>query len=314
VALALWRQNNLVHKLFEQQITQYVLLGRLTNRCKYTSNEFKRIIFTKMNFTDQLVREDSYGGKALVLERVPQRVISIVPSQSEFVWDLGLRQELVGITKFCIHPDEMFRSVERVGGTKSLDIEKIRKLKPDLIIGNKEENERGQIELLQKEFNVWISDIYNFDDALAMMRLLGSLLGKEKKSHEIAAKIAASVNNIKNMFNGQSVAYFIWYKPYMLAAKNTFIDHVLNHLGFINTASELNRYPELDVEAIRKLSPDFCFLSSEPYPFKEKHIRELQEILPSSKIILVDGEMFSWYGSRLLKLEGYIKEFKNHLC
>lgn len=252
-------------------------------------------------------------GNVIKLAKKPIRIISIVPSQSEFLWDLGLRDELVGITKFCIHPNEMYSSIERVGGTKKLDIEKIRALKPDLIIGNKEENERSDVELLQKEFNVWMSDIYTFEDSFEMITQLGIILGKEFEARKIVDAIRTSLTEIKDIFSKHTVAYFIWNKPYMLAAKNTFIDFVLNYVGLTNAFSHLERYPEVDENALKKEDPDLCFLSSEPFPFKEEHLIELQKTLPNSKIVIVDGEVFSWYGSRLLHLNAYIKDLKEQL-
>ncbi|MEI8136616.1 MAG: helical backbone metal receptor, partial [Bacteroidota bacterium] len=167
-----------------------------------------------MEFKDQIGNTIKLGGK-------PKRVISIVPSQSEFLWEIGLRDELVGITKFCVHPNEMFSTIERVGGTKKLHIDKIRALKPDLIIGNKEENEQADIEVLQKEFNLWISDIYNFEDSFKMMIELGIILGKETETNSLVSKIKKSLLEIKDIFSNQKVAYFIWKSPYMLAASNT---------------------------------------------------------------------------------------------
>jgi len=259
-----------------------------------------------MIFKDQI-------GHVIELSQKPKRIISLVPSQSEYLWEIGLREEIIGITKFCIHPDEMYRSVERVGGTKNLDIEKIRALKPDLIIGNKEENSEEQIKILQTEFNVWLSDIYNFNDAFEMMEELGKMTGIEKKSLEIIKRIKASLPQIEKSFSELSVAYFIWNKPYMLAAKNTFIAFILDYIGLKNVATHLERYPEVNEEELRVLNPQIIFLSSEPFPFKEKHIEELKNILPDSKIFIVDGEMFSWYGSRLLYLADYLKELKKEI-
>lgn len=256
------------------------------------------------NYTDQL-------GNTLELQESPKRIISIVPSQSEFLWDLGLGDNLVGITKFCIHPDTMFRSVERVGGTKQLILDKIRRLKPDLIIGNKEENDQSQIEALQKEFSVWMSDIYTLDDSFKMMLSIGAMTGKKEKSVQMVEELKNSLSKIKDIFQKQKVAYFIWSKPYMLAAKNTFIDHVLCYLGLENALINYERYPELTVKNLKALNPEFCFLSSEPFPFNEKHVNDLQVILPNSKILIVDGEVFSWYGTRLLRLADYGKKLKD---
>ena len=252
-------------------------------------------------------------GKSIALDKTPERIISLVPSQSEFLWDLDLKEELIGITKFCIHPEELFRNKERIGGTKKLNIEKIRTLKPDLIIGNKEENEKLQIEILQKEFNVWMSDIYNFEDAFEMMKFIGEMTGKSLDAGKIINQIKKQLSSIKNIFNNQKVIYFIWNDPYMITGKNTFINCVLNYCGFVNGAGDLERYPEVSNEQLKEIKPEYCFLSSEPFPFKIKHVQEIQKILPETKIIIVDGEMFSWYGSRLIKLPAYIKQLKEQI-
>jgi ABC-type Fe3+-hydroxamate transport system substrate-binding protein len=252
-------------------------------------------------YTDQL-------GNSIHLKQRPKRIISLVPSQSEFLWQIGAEPELVGITKFCIHPEKMFGSVQKVGGTKKLSLEKIRQLNPDLIIGNKEENDRSQIEMLQKEFPVWMSDICTFENAFKMMEDLGVILERESEARSMVTSIKESLSRIKNIFSKQTVAYFIWNEPYMFAAKDTFIDHVLNHIGLENALSHLKRYPQLSSEGLQGLEPDYCFLSSEPFPFKEEHVKKLQEKLPEAKIRIVDGEVFSWYGSRMLHLKKYIEE------
>lgn len=252
-----------------------------------------------MNFTDQTEH-------TITLKSAPKRIISLVPSQSELLWDLGLRTELVGITKFCIHPDEMFKSIEKVGGTKKLDIEKIRALKPDLIIGNKEENEQIQIETLRKEFPVWMSDIYDLSDAFEMITAIAQMVEKQTEAEKLVKTIR---DNFAKMdisgFKGKKVAYFIWYNPYMVAAPNTFVNNIIEKLGMINAFSYLSRYPEVNASQIKGAAPDCIFLSSEPFPFKEKHIAELKQICPNAEIILVDGEMFSWYGSRLQYAPAY---------
>lgn len=252
-----------------------------------------------MLFTDQL-------NNSIELHSFPKRIISIVPSQSELLWDLGLRDELVGITKFCIHPKEMFDSIERVGGTKTLHIEKIRALKPDLIIGNKEENEQSQILELQKEFPVWMSDIYNLEDALKMIELVGELVHQSNKANQIKNQIQQSFLNIQQV--SKTALYLIWNKPYMAAGSATFIGDMLQKIGVENVLQANSRYPELSLQDIKALNPDIIFLSSEPYPFKQEHINELQQHLPASKIILVDGELFSWYGSRLTMSVAYFNE------
>ena len=253
-----------------------------------------------MIITDQLNRVIEFNFP-------PKRIISLVPSQSELLWHLGLHEELIGITKFCVHPDEMFRSVKRIGGTKTIKIDEIKKLKPDLIIANKEENQQEQIEELCTLFPVYISDIYSIPNALQMITHVGLITNREEVSKELIHQINLKYQHFKTTINSEehilkkNVAYLIWKKPYMASGSNTFITEMLNECGFINVfANHINRYPEITIEELQKRNPDLLFLSSEPYPFKEKHIQELQVYLPQTKISLVDGEMFSWYGSRLL--------------
>ena len=259
-----------------------------------------------MLFIDQI-------GNKVTLSEVPKRVVSLIPSQSEYLWDLGLKDELVGISKFCIHPKEMFEKITRVGGTKQLDIEKIKSLKPDLIIGNKEENVKEQIEELQKFFPVWMSDVNTLEEAYSMMLSLGEICGKKEESVKMVNTIKINLNEVKDLFRSKRVAYFIWNKPYMVAAKDTFIHSVLEFAGLKNVFSDRSRYPEIALADIQSASPHYCFLSSEPFPFDHVHLLELQAHLSNTKVVLVDGEMFSWYGSHLLSLGPYLKKLKNEI-
>ncbi len=260
-----------------------------------------------MKATDQL-------GRVIEFSFPPKRIISLVPSQSELLWHLGLKEELAGITKFCIHPEEMYRKKPRVGGTKDLKFEIIRDLKPDLIIANKEENEKEQIEKLCKEYPVWISDIYDLNDALDMIRHVGVITARQSQAEGLVHAIQErhkrfTIENLKSKHEKGSVAYLIWKNPYMAAGHNTFIDFMLKECGLKNLFSnEQSRYPEVTTQMLMDKKPELILLSSEPYPFKGRHIEELKKLLPDSKILLVDGEMFSWYGSRLLKAFDYFED------
>ncbi len=264
-----------------------------------------------MKFTDQLNRK-------LELSSAPKRIISLVPSQTELLYDLGLREEVVGITKFCVHPGEWFHSKTRVGGTKKYDFEKIKALQPDLIIGNKEENEKEQIEELMKEYPVWMSDIYTLKDACDMIMRIGTMVGKITEATNLKLEIESKFNRFQlpaQRSEGlQSVAYFIWRRPYMTAGHDTFINDMLQRCGFQNVFTGYDsRYPEVTNETIIAAAPEVILLSSEPYPFKEKHVEEFRALLPNAKILIVDGEMFSWYGSRLLEAPEYFAKVTNSL-
>lgn len=278
-----------------------------------------------MNITDQL-------GNSILLSNSPRRIISLVPSQTELLYDLGLDEEVIGITDYCVHPKDWLERKTKVGGTKKLDLKKIRELDPDLIIGNKEENEKEQILELMKHYPVWMSDIKTLEEALSMIHAIGEITGKQKRAVEIQ-------NNIREQFSlfklsmpvlnrTNSVLYLIWRKPYISAGPDTFIDHLLNICGLTNSTSSLTpllkergdsreavgvRYPEMTPEQIRQADPSLIFLSSEPYPFQQKHIPELQSICPRAKVVLVDGEMFSWYGSRLVYAPSYFERLLQNL-
>ncbi|MFN4298734.1 MAG: helical backbone metal receptor [Thermaurantimonas sp.] len=240
------------------------------------------------------------------------RVVSLVPSLTELLYHLSVN--VVGITKFCIHPAEWYRTKPRVGGTKNPDIQRIKELSPDLIIANKEENRKEDVEQLSKLSRVLVTDITNIKDALTVIRLIGKECNAAHAANCLVHSIAELWKPLQGSADGIRVLYLIWRKPYMVAGTDTYIHSVLQYLGFTNVVQE-SRYPQLEAQAIRDLQPDVVFLSSEPYPFREKHLSELIEIAPSANVRLVDGEAFSWYGYRMIPAAEYfytlIKDLKS---
>jgi len=251
--------------------------------------------------------------RTINVSETPTRIISTVPSQTEFLADLGLDDHVIGITKFCVNPDTWFRSKNRIGGTKTLDLEKIKALKPDLIIANKEENVQNQIEALEEVCPVWISDIKTLDDALSMMQSVGKLVGVSEKSNSICDGILTVRTKSWKTAGGRTAAYVIWNSPMMVAGGDTFINTMLQEAGFKNAFAHLNRYPEVDAEMMNDVKPDFILLSSEPFPFDDKHVAEFEKIFSRSNTIRVDGTMFSWYGSRLQLAFPYFEELRAEL-
>lgn len=259
-------------------------------------------------FSDQMRR-------SIMLDYPPKRIVSLVPSQTELLHHLGLSDEVVGITKFCVHPEVWFRNKPRVGGTKMVNLELVASLKPDLIIGNKEENERSQIEALEADFPVWMSDIHTLADALQMIRAVGELVGKKEAGLQLAAQLKHNFANLQENMPAEKrrVAYFIWRQPHMVAAADTFIDEMLQLAGFENVYVDQKRYPEIALAELAALNPDVILLSSEPYPFQEKHFAEFKQVCPKAVIKIVDGELFSWYGSRLLQSSAYFRTLQQEL-
>ena len=246
----------------------------------------------------------------------PKRIISLVPSQTELLHWLGLEDETIGITKFCVHPAEWFNSKPRVGGTKALDLEKITSLEPDLIIANKEENVKDQVEYLAEKFPVWITDVENLADSFTMISDIGSLTGKEKEAGRLNELIKNKFNNlfqINPINNLIPTVYLIWNNPLMTVGGDSFISDMMEKAGFNNVFKKHRRYPETSIEEIKALGCKLLLLSSEPYPFSQKHADELQQYLPDVHILLADGEMFSWYGSRLLEAADYFIKLRADL-
>lgn len=249
----------------------------------------------------------------LQIDYIPARIVSVVPSQTELLYDLGLDAEVVGITKFCVHPENWFKNKKRVGGTKNININAVSALKPDVIFANKEENTQEDIAMLEAICPVWVSDIRTFDDALDMIRSIGQITGKSEPAQRIVAllKTAKAGYSLSRQHKAAAL-YLIWKNPFMSAGTDTFIHDMMHIAGFSNVVTD-TRYPVLSDEMIAALNPEIILLSDEPYPFKEKDAAELAQLLPKAKILLVDGELFSWYGSRLLRSFDYFSALHEHI-
>lgn len=240
-----------------------------------------------------------------------QRIISLVPSITLLLFDLGLENNIVGRTKFCIHPKEKVNQIPIVGGTKNIDIQKVKLLQPTIIFANKEENEKEPIETLQKDFKVVLTDVKNIEENYKMITKVGKLTNTEIKANEIITTTKLNFYNLTDSIlkfsNFQiNTLYLIWRKPYMTIGKDTFIHSMLEQLGLKNMFAHQTRYPIIQNLQTSYFSKcQLVLLSSEPYLFTQKHIAEIQEQLPNAKIILVDGEYFSWYGSKIMHAPAY---------
>jgi len=242
------------------------------------------------------------------------KIISLVPSLTELVIDLSLVSELVGRTKFCIHPKEKVKFIPKIGGTKNVDIAKVADLKPDLILANKEENTRKDVEELVKIAPVHVTDISNYSEALESIQNIGLLTNRQKEAQLLIDKINSRFAKLTE-FSGtkKSVCYLIWQDALMTIGRDTYIHDMLFKCGFDNVFGNEERYPTVTENDIIEKNPDFIFLSSEPFPFKETHIDRFSEMFPKSKVVLVDGEYFSWYGSRMVLAADYFNSLLQEL-
>lgn len=247
-----------------------------------------------MTFIDQLNR-------TVHVADAPQRLVTTVPSQTELLAYLGLEHEVVGITKFCTSPDHWFQSKKRIGGTKTLKLEAIASLEPDLILANKEENDQTQLEWLMARFPVWISDVRTLGDAIAMITSVGQITRRETEAIQLAGRILNRFNHLPVPTVPIRTAYLIWNNPFMSISADTFIHSMLQASGCSNVFAHRSdsRYPEVSEQALIEAQPELVLLSSEPFPFNETHCDAIRQLLPKSQVMCADGAMFSWYGSRL---------------
>jgi ABC-type Fe3+-hydroxamate transport system substrate-binding protein len=238
----------------------------------------------------------------------PKRIVSLVPSITELLHYFQLYNETIGITKFCVHPQTWFKTKTLIGGTKNINIEKIISLQPDLIICNKEENVQLQIETLAAILPVYMCDVKNYEGALQMISDIGILTNKTKESIKLIKNIDDSFKQNKVLYtNKVKTVYLIWKEPFMSVGGDTFISSMMEKAGLENMYGHEKRYPIKSIADLQKDAPQLILLSSEPYPFNAKHIIEIQQYFPNTSILLVDGEMFSWYGSRMLFVSEYFK-------
>ena len=248
------------------------------------------------------------------LKDTPQRIVSLVPSQTELLVDLGLKKQIVGVTKFCVHPKELRKEKQVVGGTKQVHFKKIKALNPDIILCNKEENTQEMVEELEKIAPVHISDVVTIEDSLDLIFRYGEIFKVEEKASEIAEKIRKENELFQREMQEvveKKVAYFIWKNPWMVAGKDTFINHLLEINRFKNAfLEEDSRYPEIQLEQLKEKKVELVLLSTEPFPFKEKDKEALTKEVGKDCIHIVDGEYFSWYGSRLLAAFTYFRKLQ----
>ena len=253
-------------------------------------------------------------GRRVVLEAAPRRIVSLVPSQTELLADLGLEAETVGLTRFCVHPEGWKQRKAIVGGTKNVDVEKVRALEPDLVIANREENVREQVEAIAEFVPVWVTDVATVPEAATMIRDVGRMTGRAE-AERIARGLEAAFTDLEAApFRARRALYLIWRAPWMSVGRDTIIADVLRRGGFEVVTDGYERYPALEDADLAALAPDVVVLSSEPYPFAEKHVAEVQVLAPDARVALVDGEPFSWYGSRLLSAPAALRDLRRRLA
>ncbi|MFO7702718.1 MAG: helical backbone metal receptor [Psychroflexus maritimus] len=240
------------------------------------------------------------------------QIVSLVPSQTELIHDLNLNKELVGVTNFCLHPEHLRTEKTIIGGTKNVNVEKVKKLQPDFICANKEENTKATVEELSKEFDVHLADFHSIEGALDLILEYGKLFNRNLEARQLHQEITQLIAQTQAELKKTSplkVAYLIWKDPIMVAGNNTFINSMLKLFKLDNVFSHLERYPVIDKNDLQE--SDLVLFSSEPYPFNKKNIKEIN--LANTAYQIVNGEFFSWYGSRMKKAIPFLLEWRKGL-
>lgn len=246
-------------------------------------------------------------GRSVTYSFPPKRIVSLCPGITDTLFGLDLEDEIVGRTRYCIHPKGKVENVQAVAGTKDIKLDAIKAVKPDLIIVEKEENTKEIVEELEQYFPVYVAEVQTIDEAFQMIEDMGALTDRIQPASQLVTTIREQFKTIPNI-EGKRVAYVIWRKPYMVVGKDTYIQSMLEQMGFINPFIQVEgRYPAVTVEEFQQKELDCLLLASEPFPYKEKHIPEFENFLPNTEIILVDGEMF-WYGPRMLEAARYLRK------
>ncbi|MBS1885440.1 MAG: ABC transporter substrate-binding protein [Actinobacteria bacterium] len=259
------------------------------------------------------------AGSVIAMSDEP-RIVSLVPSITELLCDLGLAEQLVGRTGFCIHPWETVREIPKVGGTKDLRFDRIRELAPTHVVVNVDENRKEDAEALA-EFvpHVVVTHPQEPRDNLALYRQMGREFDREADAEHLCERFQLGLSKIEPS-PSQSVLYLIWRDPWMTVAPETYIAQTLALFNWRQPAGVADlcrpqgdkgqgvRYPEVDLTDFAG-KVDRVLLSSEPFHFKEEHIPEVEALVPGAEVSIIDGEMTSWYGSRAIAGLDYLAEY-----
>jgi ABC-type Fe3+-hydroxamate transport system substrate-binding protein len=264
------------------------------------------------------VRDDL--GDEVVLTEIPRRIVSLVPSMTETVIDLGAADRLVGITRYCVHPAEVVARIPRVGGTKGFSFEKIASMKPDLVLANKEENRKHHVERLRKTYRVFVSHPRTVEEAVGMVRSIGALTGRSVEASEFAASCDRVLASLEPSVVEPSLRTLcmIWREPWMAAGADTYMNALLARVGFDNVFAPADgHYPKTTLAEIVERKPDVIILPDEPYAFgaenKEHMERYVKDHGGAARAVLFDGSLLTWFGTRTLKGLQAVYEAKRQL-
>lgn len=263
------------------------------------------------------LRDD--GGTLHEFAEPPQRIVSLVPSLTESIVTLGGANRLVGVTEWCVRPEEVVESITKVRGTKNPDIARILELGPDLVLANREENRQRHVELLRQHVPVFLTYPRTVFDALKTIEDLGVILDAVDRSSEIVEASERLLDEIHRTADPKlNVACLIWRDPWMTVGPDTYIHDLLGHFGFVNVFRDGNsRYPETTLDEVAEREPEVVLLPTEPYEFGEADRIEVEhavrQTVPGCRVVVIDGSYLTWWGTRTLPALRFLAELRGRL-
>lgn len=256
-------------------------------------------------------------GNELNFDKKPKRIISLVPAITETLYDLNLEELIIGVTKECTYPIHFKSTKQIVGDTKTIELEILKELKPDLVFCNTTINSLEIITKLQKVTKVYITKVITIDDSKQMIKNLGILLNRRTEADLLNRKIDLKLEDFKlfiTSFNTLKVAYFTGYNPWIATGNKTYTNSLLSLNKYTNIYNAQNYLPKINPKRIRHDGdPEILFFPSKPFTFEDQHAFEISEYTNRSSAVFIDGEMFGWFGSRLIKAFEYFKTLRNRL-
>jgi len=263
------------------------------------------------------IRDDE--GVTHHFRQAPQRIVSLVPSLTESVASLGGADRLVAVTEWCVHPQDVVKTIPKVRGTKNPYVKKILELKPDLVLANREENRERHVVELRRHVPVFVTYPRSVFDALKTVKDLGVLLEAPERAAEIAEACETLIDGIHESADPYfHTACLIWRDPWMAVGPDTYIHDLLGHFGFVNVyRDEDGRYPETSLQELSERGAEIVLLPSEPYEFQDNHREEVQaavwQRVPGCRVVLVDGSYLTWWGTRTLAALRYLTSLRRRL-
>jgi len=236
-------------------------------------------------------------------------IISLVPSLTELLFFLKMDEQVKGITNFCVHPSDKLSDKVIVGSPLHVDYEKIEQINPDIIIAGKSENNKNNIEKIAEKYPVWVSDVRSIEDACKMIEKIGMICNQSDLSYNITKNISVGFDSLADKTKIK-VCYLVWEKPFMVAGNNNYINDILKKTGLINVFEHKEGYAKVTAKEMQECQADFVLLPSEPYKFDNSHISTYKNLINKATVLLVDGQLFSWYGNRMLLAINYLKNMK----